>query len=466
MSTSSTSAASGSSGSSLFTGSSQFASSLAQSVQRSVAIASLPLQQMQNDLGKLQSQSSQLSTFSSDFNNVQSAISNIQSALGLSSYTSSSSDNSVATVALSGSPSVSSVTVTVSDIGAYATAMSADSLPKVTDPATANISDATTYTLSIGTSGSYTIVPSSKTLSALADAINQSGQAQASIVNIGPPSSPDYRLYVQADELGDTPVQLTAQNGSSPNQTLLTAQTTGKPATYQVNGQPSTPISTTNRAITVEPGVTVTLQGEGTSTISVDRSTAAVGSALSQLANAYNAAVSDLNKNHGSSGGALTGQSIVLTLSTALRNLVGYSSGSSGISTLTDLGFSLDQNGVLSFDSSAFAQATGNNLTQLTDFLGSTDGSGFLKTANDALTSLDDPINGVITDSINTLSDEITQKNSDISDEQDKINTMQTNLENQMAAADASISSMEQQQIYLQGLFSAMQTQAQTIANG
>jgi len=456
---SSTSSVSGSSGTNYFTGSSQFSSDLQQTIQNAVALASLPMEMMQNDLTALQSQSSELSTLESSFMSVQNAINDINSAIGASSYTASSSNTAVATASISGTPDVNSLSFTVVTMGQYETAMSNDSLTKVTDPSSASFSNAASYSLQVGTGPAITVTPSAKNLSALADAINQTGAAQASVINIGPPSAPDYRLFLQANQLGSQTLQLTANNGTQSGQTLLTAQSPpGAEATYQVNGQPSTPISSTSRTVTVEPGVFVTMQGAGTATVSVSRSTAALSNAFSELAGAYNSAMTELSKNRGSGGGALVGDSIVQTLISALRSLVGYSTGNSGISNLTALGFSLDKNGVLSFDPSAFATAANGNLTQLTAFLGALDTGGFLKTANDALTSLDDSTSGLIQSSVNSVQDQITQKNDDISAQQDKITQMQTNLQNQMAQADAAISALEQQYSYVSNLFTAMQT--------
>jgi len=271
---------------------------------------------------------------------------------------------------------------------------------------------------------------------------------------------------LQANQYGDTPVQLTANDGTESGEDLLDPQGTGADATYQVNGLPSTPISTDTPTVTIEPGVSVTLQGVGTATIGISSSTSALSSAFSQLVTAYNQAMTDLNANHGTSGGALTGQSVVLTLTQALQNLIGYSTGNSGMSNLTALGFSLDENGVLSFDPTALSQASGSDLSQLTDFLGSTTGGGFLETAGNALTSITDPTTGLLDTSIGTIQGEITSENTDIGNQETSINTLQTNLTNQMNTADASIAAMEQQQEYLQSLFSQMQTDAEEIANG
>ncbi|HEV2447644.1 MAG TPA: flagellar filament capping protein FliD, partial [Candidatus Sulfopaludibacter sp.] len=138
-----------------------------------------------------------------------------------------------------------------------------------------------------------------------------------------------------------------------------------------------------------------------------------------------------------------------------------YATGTDGISSLTSLGISFDKNGVMSFDAAAFANGTAGQMSALSSFLGSTGSGGFLKAANDALTSITDSTSGLIQSGVNSLQDQITSENQDISDQQDRITTLQNNLNTQMAQADTAIATMEQQYSYLYNLFQAMQINAQ-----
>src|SRR5204863_5327533 len=134
----------------------------------------------------------------------------------------------------------------------FASAISADGLPTVTDPTTQNISSASSFTLTVD-GVTRTITPATNTLTALASAINADTLAgvQATIVNIGPPSAPDYRLSLQSSTLGNVSIQL--NDGTSD---LLTPLTTGTLAQYQVNGSPVPPIQSNSRSVTIAPGVT------------------------------------------------------------------------------------------------------------------------------------------------------------------------------------------------------------------
>jgi flagellar hook-associated protein 2 len=447
----------------IFTGNSQFSTSFQQVISRAVSFASLPMQQMQSEVATLQAQSSELNTLNSDFSNLQSSIATLNNALSLGSYTAVSANTAVATASLSGTPAAGTYTVEVDAMGAHASAMSGDALTKVTDPSVSGISDATSYTLSVG-ENSYTINTSDISLSGLANAINSSSAGvQATVVNVGSQGSTDYRLSIQDGKMQAVTIQLTSLNGTS-NGDLLSPLADGAPTTYRVNGKPaadSDPLSTNGSVITLAPGVSVTPTGEGTTTITVAQNSSGVSVALQGFVTAYNAAKAEINTNRGQGTGALQGQSVLSSLSEVLNQITGYSTGTDGISSLTSLGLEFDQTGVLSLNSSTFASATQGQLTQLASFLGSTTTGGFLKTANDALNGLTDSASGVFQSSIQNLKDSITRDNQSISDDQDRIYNMTTSLNAQMAAADSAIAAMEQQYSYLSQMFQQMQVNQQ-----
>ena len=95
--------------------------------------------------------------------------------------------------------------------------------------------------------------------------------------------------------------------------------------------------------------------------------------------------------------------------------------------------------------------------------LGTAAGGGFLKSATDALSGLENPTSGLIKTAETNIFGQITSLNSQIANKQ--VNTLQQNLTAQMAAADAALSTMEQQYNYLSGLFQAQQVANQQYAN-
>ena len=252
-----------------------------------------------------------------------------------------------------------------------------------------------------------TITPSGNSLSALADAINSSGaNVSATIVNLGSPSAPNYQLSLQSTQLGDITLQL--NDGTNDLMGTLSA---GAQATYQVNGQPATPISSDSSTVTIAPGVTADLLSAGNSTVTVSESSTDQANALSSFATAYNAAVDELNLNRGQGGGALTGDSLIYTLSQSLRDISGFTGGSGSVQNLTDLGLTFDDNGHLNFDQTVFSNAVASDPGDVGAFLGSPTTSGFLEVATNTLTSLGDPTNGIIETAINESNTSIDNQN-------------------------------------------------------
>jgi flagellar hook-associated protein 2 len=434
---------------SIFSGSSRFSNDFQQILDRSVAIASLHLKQMQNQRVTMGGETTALSAMDTKFKSLDSAIASLGSAL--TALSSSVSDGTVVSASVSTGAMAGTYTVEVVDIGSYGAAMSKDGLPQVSAPGSTSISSSAVFTLTVdGTE--YSIIPQSGTLTSLAEGINASDAAvEATVVNIGSTASPDYRLSVRGTKLGAASVQL---NDGAVD--LLDTMAAGTPATYRVNGQPASPIESDSRTVAISPGISVTLLKVGTSSINVSHNTATVSSALSSLASAYNAAVDEMDKHRGKDAGALRGASILNSLSGSLREITGYSSGTDGISSLATLGLVLDDKGKLSLDANAFSQATSGNFEALATFLGSPSTGGFLQNATSVMDGLDDAVSGTITAAIDGLKTETTGQDERIAAEQDRIDELEKLLIARMAAADSAIAMLEQQVTYMTGLFEAM----------
>jgi len=427
----------------IFTGTSTYTTDFQQIIDRSVAIASLPLTQLNDQKTHLTDQSTELSTLSGKFSSLRGAIDNLSNATGASSFAANLSDSSVAKVNIGATEFTGDVNLEVISLGARTNTLSLDTLTKVSDPFTENVSVAANFTLTVdGTS--YTIVPASGTLSSLAQAINSSGSGlRASVVNLGTTAAPDYRLSLQGTHLGDQAIQL--NDGA---QDILNTLSHGSPATYRINGQPSTPIESDSRTITISPGLTVDLLDTGTTDINVSRTTASISSALNSFVSSFNAAVAELDANRGGSG-ALSGQSLISSLSQTLRHLATYS-GSGDIASIGDLGLGFDKQGNLTFDRTTFNNAA-QNVDGILTFLGNSD-SGFLKSAGDLLDSANTGILGSATTSVNS---QIIDQNKRIDDTQVRIDLLRERLTAKITAADAAIAQLQQQAIFFQGLFDA-----------
>ena len=252
-------------------------------------------------------------------------------------------------------------------------------------------------------------------------------------------------------------------------QNLLTTSTTGTPAQYQINGQPvppAPPISSDADTITLAPGLTVNLLAPGNTTITVASDPSAAANALTSFVTAYNQATTDLDKNFGTAGGALTGQSIVLALQQSLQGLANYSGGSGSAQNLTDLGLGFDQTGQLTFDQAQFTTEASTDPSAVAAFLGSAQsGTGFLGSATNILNELGNATNGVFEASESAVQQQTTYDNQQIAATQTQVTQVQNQMTAQMSAADALIASLQSQATYFTNYFTAEQDEQLTIAN-
>ncbi|MGB6940858.1 MAG: flagellar filament capping protein FliD [Bryobacteraceae bacterium] len=429
------------------TGTSTFASDLQASVNRALEIASLPMQALEADQSTISGETSELSTLSGLFNTLQTSLQNISSGTGSSAIQATSSDQSVATANVTGSALPGTYTVQVTTAGTSSSAIS-DSATTVTDPTSQNISTSTNFTLTVGTS---TYAVSASNLNDLATAINSSGAAvQAVVINVGSPEAPSYQLSLQSTGLGDVPLQL---NDGTNN--LMGALNAGTDAVYTVNGQPSAGITTDSSTVTLAPGLNATLGAVGSTTVTVSSSLSSVSNELSSLVTAYNAAFTEVQNNTGQNSGALVGDSSVLDMQQALTQMITYSGGGGSITSLAQLGVEFTQEGTLTFDPTVIAGLSTSQINDALTFLGDPNTGGYLQYANNVLDGITDPATGSIATDTQAYQNENTADQTEITSDQAQLVTMQTNLQAQMAQANALIESLQNQTTFLEGLFQA-----------
>jgi|SRR5579872_2407432 len=431
-----------------FNGTSTYASSLQQVINKAVSLASLPLQQLENDEQTTAAKIDAAQSLQAQLSGLSNSLQALSSANG-STLTANVSDQTVASATASVGALPGTYTIQVTDPGSSTVAESSNSIPTVTDPNSQSISSSSSFTLTTA-SGTFTITPSSNNLTSLAQAINSSGAGvQATIINVGPPSAPDYRLVLQSTSLGNGSIQL--NDGPSG---LLTTLTTGTSAVYTVNGQPSGGITTNSSTVTIAPGVSVNILGAGTTTVTVGESASSISTALQNFVTSFNNAQAELQKSYGSNAGALLGDSSVRASSQALNALVGYSgSSNSTVQSLADLGIEFTQQGTLTFDPSKLNAMSPTQLSDAVGFLGDGVTSGFLLSATNTLNGLIDPTTGLLSGEISDLKTQQTSQENNIASQQVQITDLQNQLTQQMNAADALIASLQSQTNFLSQLF-------------
>ncbi|MGJ5814636.1 flagellar filament capping protein FliD [Paludibaculum fermentans] len=560
--------------STIFNGNSRYASDFQTIIDRTVAIASMPLNQLKTQKTSLTDESTALNGLDTKFQAVQAALEGLNDAMGSGAIKATLTDTATVKASVSSGAIEGTYDIEVIEQGAYTTTLTSDAGPRpVTNPASQSLSKATTpaFRLTVGTS-TYDLSPASNTLQGLVDAINaQSGaNVQASKVNVGTTAAPDYRLSVVSTVQGDLGIQLndgsmnllaeqvrgndsggvTSSRSSEPgpnvvsnpdsqslsNQAvpsfrltvgtntftvqpakntlsslveainantlngvratmvnvgsnsapdyrlslkasklgdfavsltdgviqLQSEQVRGEVATYKVNG--SGKISESDsRSVTIAPGLSVNLIGvsaaDESTSITLTRESSVVSSALTSLVNAYNAAVDEVDKHHGTAGGALAGQAVIRNLSSALQEMTSHVESGAGVNSLAALGVSLDQTGHMAFNEMSFYAANFADSAGVTNFLGNSASKGFLHDAVSALDSVEDTVTGTLATAKKSVDAQATALDNQIADKQSYIDSMQADLEQRMAAADALVATLEQQYNYISQVLDAMSAQ-------
>jgi flagellar hook-associated protein 2 len=437
-----------------FAGGSSFALDFQQVIDRAVAIAALPLTQLHVQRSDLSTQVTALDEIGTTFSDLRTSIDAVSSAVTSESHFATVGDETIANVTLNGSVLAADYSLTVTDLGARTLTLSLDGLTTVTDPFTQSLSAATDYTLTVD-GVDYAVTPASASLFDLAAAINASGSgAQATVVNIGGSAGADYRLSIQSEKYAPVAIQL-----NDGTQDLLQTLTTGSAVVYNVNGVPAGGISTDSRTVTLSPGVSVDLLKTGATNISISKTTSNVAEMLDAFVTAYNTTANKLDLHRGTGGGVLSGHVVVSTLARSMSDIVGYSAASGNIRSLADLGINLDDAGRLSLDETVLASKPVDDVLA---FLGDAT-SGFLKSAGDVMTTIQDSTDGLLAVEHASLDRQIERQDRLIASNEERIEAMRANLNARMAAADAVIAVLEQQAAGIQGLFEAFRASQEAL---
>ena len=229
----------GTTSSAIFTGSSKFSADFQNTITRAVGLASLPITQYKSDVTKLQSQSDALGGIDTKFAALQTAVQGISQAISGSSFQTEVSDTSAVSATVGDGALEGTYSVDVQKVGAYATSMTASNWD--------NGGTKHGYQLWVGDTSVSTnkidISPSDNSAASVAAAINAKAgdKVRATVVNVGSTSSPDYRISLQSNTLGNIPVQLVDNSHS-----LQTQTTPGDSSTQALSTSASTWLNRTN----------------------------------------------------------------------------------------------------------------------------------------------------------------------------------------------------------------------------
>lgn len=375
-----------------FTGVSTYSADFQKILDRTVAIASQPITQLQAEQAKIFQQKSLATGLQSSVDALATAIGalgELGTSKALGGTSSNSSKVSIGTVTAS-SPGA----YTISEITSVARAASATSSGFANGDSAAVSTTGTVKFTFAGVDHTITLGSGENNLTGLRNKINALGAGvTASILTTGTGTTP-YYLSITSNTSGDKPIALVDDPTGTPV-TLLSTTDNGANANFKVNGVSVS--KTSNLVNDVVSGVTFSIQGTTsgsesvTLTLATNRSTLA--NKLQSFASAYNSLLTDTDAQIGQSAGLLTGDMLVRETKDAMRAVTGYQ-GTGTIKSLSQLGLTFGKDGKATFDSAAFDALSDSDVQAGFDFLGtSSTGFGALKSR---LSQISEPVTGLI----------------------------------------------------------------------
>ena len=298
----------------------------------------------------------------------------------------------------------------------------------------------------------------------------------AQLINTGNIATP-YRIMVTGSTGASNAFSLTSLktgggevSGISFGKTLQTAQD----ATFNVDGMAMT--SSKNTITDAIAGTTLNLTATTTPGVPANlvfsRDTSSVSSKLDALVTAYNDAntmlgvVSDPKSTVDTYGATLVGNSIVSTVRNQIRQMITSNSTtpSGGLTALRDIGFSIDQKGVLSIDKTKLDNALQTNYDNVVTLVtGNRENqskysvlpSGTAGEAVKKLTAMLDPTAALTTQSTN-LTTKITDYKKQLADLDTRMTALLARYNKQFASMDSLVGQSKSLQTSLKSTFDGM----------
>ena len=430
-----------------FTGISQFSSDYQTILNRAVQIAQIPVQALQNQDSVVLQKQTLLGNLNTSVAALTSSLTNLGNLAANNALGATSSNSSVVSVTNSGATSPATYTInSITSAAAAASERSTNSFATANAPP---VSSTGTLKLVVG-SNNYTFTLANNNLNALRDKINSLGAGvTASVLTT---SSTSNYLSITANATGATTLQL-FDDPSGANTNLLTSSNQGTNAVFQLNGINVSQAGNVVNAVV--PGLTFTILGSSSSpvtlTLASDRTQ--LQSALQSFVSSYNTLATQLNAQVGTSAGPLSGDTAIVQLSNALRQLTSYRGSSGSVRSLADLGIQFSSSGQASLDTSVFGGLSDTQIADGLSFIGSaTKGfGGFSQTF--------DQFSNSISGSIQSEQKGLGQTDQDLQKQittlNDRITLLQNGLTAKLQQADAAVAQLQTQQTEISAILLA-----------
>jgi flagellar hook-associated protein 2 len=416
--------------------------------------ASLPMTSLQTQQQTLTSQNSNYSALATKLGTLETAAGKLASASSLAGTKVTNTNQSA----------VSLTTSSATPQGTYSVVVNALAQAQVT-ASTSTYADSNSTIVASGGSitigGATVTLAGDTTLQGLADAINTTDGAPvtAAVVQSSPGA---YELVLTGKSTGTANAFTVTNNltGGTGISFGANAQNAAD-ASATVNGLAIT--SSTNTIESAIPGGTLTLAqaDPGTTiTLTVTQDTSNAKTLVQGFVDAYNDLQSFISSQQQAyqkgDTTSIANDGLLRNLSIGLRGLLGGSGGTDPTYTyLAQVGIGFEATGNLSFDSARFDDAaTGSLLEDVQKlFSGSNGTNGVFSTVNDLLDGYVGS-GGLVASQQHQITDQLQTIGRELTDMQNQLNIQRQSLVQQYAAADSTISSLNNQASSLSGLAS------------
>jgi len=425
-------------------GSSSSGIDVSSAVTSALNALALPELQWEQELVTLQSNSADINQFQTDVSALQTALKALGDPAGaIASMTATSSDSSVVSATAAPGTATGSHVIVVNNVATTASWYSGSVASSST------VLAAGSFTLQVGSGAATTITigDGTNTLDQLASYINTQGLGvTASVIN----DSSGARLAIVSNSSGvANGITISAASGLT-----FTQAATGQDASLTVDG---IPIDSASNTITgALPGLTLHLLDAAPAeqvTVSVAPDSDQAAKAVESFVDAYNTAIGDVNTqftvNANNQEGPLAGDSAVQMLQDSLLSIAGYSGGGNGVSTLGDLGITMNKDGTLTVDDATLDNAIQNNFAAVQTFLQGTSSNGFVSFLNNSLDTLTDPTSGAFSVDLQSMSSQSSDLQTQINNFQTYLNAQKTLLTDEYNKADIALQQIPQEEAQL-----------------
>jgi flagellar hook-associated protein 2 len=413
-------------------------------VASAINALSTPELQWEQDQQTLQTDTTGINQIQTDVSALQNSLNELGDPAGaIASMTATSSDANVVSASAAPGTATGSHIIVVNNIATtaswYSNSVASSSATLASGSFTLQVGEGTPTTIQIGTG--------TNTLDELASSINtQNLGVTASVIN----DSSGSRLAIVSNSSGSANgVTISGASGLT-----FTQASAGQDASLTVDG---IPIDSASNAVTgAVAGLTLNLLGTApqqqvTVTVTPDATDAA--QAINTFVGAYNTAIGDVNTQYTVSAsnqeGPLAGDFTVQMLQNTLLSVAGYTGGGNGVSTLADLGISMNKDGTLTVDSATLNNAIQNTFSAVQSFMQGTSSNGFASFLNNALDTLTDPTTGAFSVDLQSMSTENSDLQTQINNFQTYLNTQQTLLTTEYNNADIALQKIPEEEAQL-----------------